>query len=286
MLTPRLSSVSAMKDIQSQLDHRRINIQKVGVKDIAYPIMLLDKAKRLQRTVANFNLYVNLPHRFKGTHMSRFIEILNQFHGQFDIKNLRLILEEMKSRLDAESAHLEIEFPYFVRQQTDHANAIGIGEYQCKMHGKLDDNYNLVLQISVPIALPQRVQNGEGLPRSPGHWGNAVVSIQYRNFIWIEDVILMVEEVIGQSHKEDKQESSGEFPTRDFWQKEMMLSVEELAKALGRKFSTHNDIRSFSVTVENLSQGYKTFAILDGPQEEETGFLMPKTSSYSLKTEA
>ena len=104
-----------MKDIQSQPDHRRINIQKVGVKDIKYPVMVLDKAKKLQRTVASFNMYVSLPHRFKGTHMSRFIEILNQFHGEFDIKNLRLILEEMKTRLDAESAHLEIEFPYFLQ---------------------------------------------------------------------------------------------------------------------------------------------------------------------------
>ena len=271
-----------MKDIQSQLDHRRINIQKVGVKDITYPIMVLDKAKRLQRTVANFNMYVNLPHRFKGTHMSRFIEILNQFHGQFDIKNLRLILEEMKSRLEAESAHLEIEFPYFVKQTAGHANAIGIGEYQCKMHGKLDENYNLVLQISVPIAPPQRVQNGEGLPRSPGHWGNAVISIQYRNFIWIEDVILMVEEVIGQSHKELEQEGSEEFPAPNVRQAEIMLSVEELAKALGRKFSSHSDILSFSVTVENLSQGYKTFAILDWPQEEGAGVLTGKSVSRQL----
>ena len=257
-----------MKDIQSQLDHRRINIQKVGVKDITYPVMVLDKAKRLQRTVANFNMYVNLPHRFKGTHMSRFIEILNQFHGQFDIKNLRLILEEMKYRLDAESAHLEIEFPYFVKQETGHANAIGIGEYSCKMHGKLDDKYNLVLQISVPIAPPQHIQNGKGLPRSPGHWGNAVISIQYRNFIWIEDIILMVEEVIRQNHKEQEQEVSKQLPPVNLGQAEMMLSVEELAKALGRKFSSHNDILSFSVTVENLSQGYKTFAILDWPQQE------------------
>ena len=188
-----------MKDIQSQRDHRHINIQKVGVKDITYPIMVLDKAKKLQRTVANFNMYVNLPHRFKGTHMSRFIEILNQFHGEFDIKNLRRILEEMKSRLDAESAHLEIEFPYFVKQETSQANAIGIGEYQCKMHGVLDENYELVLQINVPIAPQSHMQNGGGLPRSPGHWGNAVISMQYLNFIWIEDVIQMVEAVIGKS---------------------------------------------------------------------------------------
>ena len=254
-----------MKDIQSQLDHRRINIQKVGVKDITYPIMVLDKAKRLQRTVANFNMYVNLPHRFKGPHMSRFIEILNQFHGQFDIKNLRLILEEMKSRLDAESAHLEIEFPYFVKQRTTQANAIGIGEYKCKMHGRLDKNYNLVLQINVPIAPLEQIQNNEGLPRSAGHWGNVVISIQYLNFIWIEDVILMVEEVIRQNYLEQEQHNANIHAAGGLRGREMRISVEALAKALGRKFSSHGDIRSFSVTVENLSQGYKTFAILDWP---------------------
>jgi len=256
-----------MKDIQSQRDHRRINIQKVGVKDITYPVMVLDKAKKLQRTVANFNMFVNLPHRFKGTHMSRFIEILNQFHGEFDIKNLRLILEEIKSRLDAESAHLEIEFPYFVKQKMSHANAIGIGEYRCKMHGVLDEKYELVLQISIPIAAPLRIKNGKGLPRSPGHWGNAVISMQYRNFIWIEDVIQMVEEVIGQIRLTEKNKRLGDFSATDQLSGESILSVEKIAKALGRKFSANDDISRFSVTVENLSEGYKTLAILDGPQE-------------------
>jgi GTP cyclohydrolase I len=258
-----------MKDIQSQRDHRRINIQKVGVKDITYPVMVLDKAKKLQRTVATFNMFVNLPHRFKGTHMSRFIEILNQFHGEFDIKNLRLILEEMKNRLDAESAHLEIEFPYFVKQKISHANAIGIGEYQCKMHAVLDRSYELVLQISIPIAMPLRMRNGEGLPRSPGHWGNAVISIQYRNFIWIEDVIQMVEEVMGQNRMHAERQDSAVFPPADPLPAESILSVEKIAKALGRKFSDNSDIHRFSVTVENLSEGYTTFAVLDGPQEKE-----------------
>ena len=259
-----------MKDIQSQRDHRRINIQKVGVKDITYPVMVLDKAKKLQRTVANFNMFVNLPHRFKGTHMSRFIEILNQFHGEFDIKNLRLILEEMKSRLNAESAHLEIEFPYFVKQKMSHANAIGIGEYQCKMQGVLSENYELVLQISVPIASPWRMQNGAGLPRFSGHWGNAIISIQYRNFIWIEDVIQMVDEVIGQSRLIEERKKNEDSLSREHPEQEPMLSVEKIAKALGQKFNTNKDIHRFSVTVENLSEGYKTFAILDGAQAQES----------------
>lgn len=260
-----------MKDIQSQRDHRRINIQKVGVKDITYPVMVFDKTRRLQRTVANFNMYVNLPHRFKGAHMSRFIEILNQFHGQFDIKNLRLILEEMKSRLEAESAHLEIEFPYFVKQKPSHSNAIGINEYNCKMHGVLDADYELVLQINVPIASPLCFQDSEGLPRFPGHWGNVAISIRLRNFIWIEDIINMVEDVIGQDGLNDEHRDRESFPPTDHLSGESMLSVEKIAKAVGRKFSVNSDILRYSITVENLSGGYKTFAILDGPQKQAAG---------------
>ena len=254
-----------MKDIQSQFDHRRINIKKVGVKDITYPIMLLDKAKKLQRTVASFNMYVNLPHRFKGTHMSRFVEILNQYHGEIDIKNFRLILEEMKDRLDAQSAHMEIEFPYFLKQVSSHANAIGLGEYRCKMHAVLDQEYKLVMEITVPIAPSLAAQNSEGLPRSPGHWGNAVISIQCLNFIWIEDVIKMVEEVIGQNHLHGDEEQLISFSGGEL-RPSHILSVEKIVKALGSRFTGNNDILCFSITVENLAEGYKTFATLDWPE--------------------
>ena len=255
-----------MKDIQSQLDHRRINIKKVGVKDITYPIMLLDKAKKLQRTVANFNMYVNLPHRFKGTHMSRFVEILNQYHGEIDIKNFRLILEEMKDRLDAQSAHMEIEFPYFLKQAPSHANAIGLGEYRCKMHAVLDEEYKLVMEITVPIAPSLTAQESEGLPRSPGHWGNAIISLQCLNFIWIEDVIKMVEEVIGQNHLHGEDEQQVGFSESQLQAGRQLLSVEKIVKALGSRFTANDDILCFSITVENLAEGYKTFATLDWPE--------------------
>ena len=76
-----------MRDIQTERDHRKIEINKVGVKNIRYPITVLDKAKGVQHTVGSVNMYVDLPHRFKGTHMSRFIEILNKYRGEIDIKN-------------------------------------------------------------------------------------------------------------------------------------------------------------------------------------------------------
>jgi len=104
-----------MKDIQNLHDDRHINIRKVGVKTISYPVTVLDKARKIQKTVATVNMYVNLPHRFKGTHMSRFVEILNRFHGEINLRSFHLILEEMKERLDAAAAHMEIEFPYFLK---------------------------------------------------------------------------------------------------------------------------------------------------------------------------
>lgn len=262
-----------MKDIQSQHDHRRINIKKVGVKNISYPITVLDKAKKVQRTVANVTMYVNLPHRFKGTHMSRFIEILNQFHGEIDLKSFRLILEEMKRKLEAQAAHMEIDFPYFVKQGREHAGTITLREYNCRMHGALAQEDVLTLEVRVPISLPSLVQRKDGLPQSPGQWGFADIMVRYRHFFWLEDLIQMAEEVIascqmsagpagGDAGLEEAcrlQGESGNF-----------LSVEKIAKALGHRLAGHADISWFAVSVENLAEGFSTFASLQWPEPQES----------------
>jgi len=285
-----------MKDIQSQFDHRRINIKKVGVKDISYPITVLDKAKKVQRTVATVNMYVNLPHRFKGTHMSRFIEILNQFHGEIDLNSFHRILEEMKTRLEAEAAHIEIEFPYFLEKNRGEANVAGMGEYACRMHGSFADEYDLALEVTVPISPPMPGQSNEALPRSLGHWGYARVCIRFRHFIWIEDLIQMVEEVIGNScwgclsvdfdakrsnqaqqasggdvlHEAESSDCHGVVTTRSvardgFGGQRFSMSVENITKALGEVLADHPDIRWFTVSVENLAEGYSVFSSLEWP---------------------
>ena len=105
-----------MIDVQSRKDSRKINIKKVGVKGIQYPIIVLDRANGIQHVNATINMYVNLPHQFKGTHMSRFIEILNEFRGQININTFQILLK-MREKLDAKSAHMEIEFPYFIEKR-------------------------------------------------------------------------------------------------------------------------------------------------------------------------
>jgi GTP cyclohydrolase I len=234
-----------MKDIQNLHDDRRINIRKVGVKTISYPITVLDREKKLQQTVATVNMYVNLPHHFKGTHMSRFVEILNQFHGEFNLQQFRRILEEMKQRLDAEAAHLEIEFPYFLEQKPT-CGSIGTERYECRMHGSLEQTDDLVMEVDVPITLPGASSDDESLPKSKGLWGYARVAVRFNEFIWIEDLISLVQQgITGKTELSD--------------------SVETLCRQLGNALAETRAIGWFKVEVENLASGYSTFAAVEGP---------------------
>src|SRR5512136_2834024 len=103
-----------MPDMQKRRDTRNIPIDKVGVKDISYPIVVMDKNNEFQHTVARVNMFVDLPHHFKGTHMSRFIEILDAYREKIALNNMEIMLRDMKEKLEADNAHLEIEFPYFI----------------------------------------------------------------------------------------------------------------------------------------------------------------------------
>jgi len=233
-----------MKDIQNLRDDRRINIRKVGVKTISYPVTVLDKARKLQKTVATVNMYVNLPHRFKGTHMSRFIEILNRFRGEINLQSFHVILQEMKERLEAEASHLEMEFPYFMKRKTA-PGTIGMERYECRMHGSLQECDDLVLEITVPIFPPPFCTARGGLPRSMGRWGTAKVAVRFNHFIWIEDLISLIEQGLEtDTHPRD--------------------SVEAVTRALGGVLSGHPAISWFSIVVENLADGYATFASLEG----------------------
>src|SRR5215510_14148607 len=141
-----------MHDVQSQDDDRRIPIDKVGVSDLRYPITVLDRDHAVQHTIATLTLSVNLPHQFKGTHMSRFIEILNEHRGEVTIRTLPIILRVLQTRLDAETARIEVAFPYFLEREAPVSGARALMDYSCaflaRRRGEKDD---FVLRIDVPV---------------------------------------------------------------------------------------------------------------------------------------
>src|SRR5215212_110829 len=120
-----------MRDVQSQDDDRNIPIDKVGVNDLRYPITVLDRDHSVQHTIATLSLSVSLPHHFKGTHMSRFIEVLNSHKGEFTVRTIPAMLIELRQKLDAESAHMEVRFPYFLKRSAPASGATALMDYQC-----------------------------------------------------------------------------------------------------------------------------------------------------------
>lgn len=237
--------VLQMKDIQSLHDSRRINIRKVGVKSVTYPIIVLDKASTTQSTLARMNMYVSLPHQFKGTHMSRFIEILNRFHGRFNLKMFRSILEEMKTRLEAEAAHLEMAFPYFCTISSGQGTP-GLERYDCRLHGSLATDFDLMVEVEVPIQLP--AQGGtEKEDFSPGVWGSITAAVRMKHFLWIEDLIELVEQ--GATAQSVRSET-----------------VESMCRRVSAVLHATGSFQWYKVVVKNRTTGYSTFASSEWPE--------------------
>ncbi len=178
-----------MKDVQSQSDDRNIPIDRVGVKGLRYPITVLDRARRKQHTVASVNMYVNLPHRFRGTHMSRFVEILSEHRDALHIDTIGDILEKMKDRLDAEEAHMEVAFPYFIEKKAPASGTASLMEYGCTYVGTLGRDRDFILGVSVPVTTV--CPCSKEISDRGAHNQRSVVTIhaRFRKFIWIEELV-------------------------------------------------------------------------------------------------
>ncbi len=184
-----------MKDIQSLPDDRNLPIDKVGIKNLRYPITVLDRRIGYQHTVASINMYVDLPHRNKGTHMSRFVEILNDYRLELSLKKISDILAEMKTHLNAESAHIDITFPYFIEKNAPVSDAKGLMDYDCTIRGHSgpDGRVDLISKVVVPISSVCPCSKEIAECGAHNQRGKVCLQVRFKRFIWIEDMIEVVE---------------------------------------------------------------------------------------------
>ncbi|MFZ7126421.1 MAG: GTP cyclohydrolase FolE2 [Desulfobacterales bacterium] len=184
-----------MKDIQSLPDYRNLPIDKVGIKNLRYPITVLDRRNGYQHTVASINMYVDLPHRTKGTHMSRFVEILNAYRLELSLKKISDILAEMKTHLNAASAHIEISFPYFIEKKAPVSRAKGLMDYTCSIRGNSgpDGKVDLISKVVVPISSVCPCSKEISECGAHNQRGEVTLQVRFKRFIWIEDMIELVE---------------------------------------------------------------------------------------------
>jgi GTP cyclohydrolase I len=183
-------------DVQSHEDLRRIAIDKVGIKDIRYPVVVRDRSGREQHTVARLNMYVGLPHNFKGTHMSRFVEILNRHEYEITVDSFKRMIYETNTALDAQIAHIEMIFPYFVEKAAPISKVKSLIDYDVTFIGQyLDDEARISLRVVVPITTLCPCSKGISAYGAHNQRSHVTVLVLLQGFMWIEEVIEMVESV-------------------------------------------------------------------------------------------
>jgi len=189
-----------MKDIQNNHDDRRIPIKKAGIKHLRYPIVVLDRKNKSQHTVADLNMYVDLPHNFKGTHMSRFVEIINSFQGKVSVHKLDHLLKEMIQKFDSEIAHLEIKFPYFLEKTAPVSGSVSQMKYDCALTAALDatkkdgnKGIDLIMEVAVPVTT--LCPCSKEISDKGAHNQRSVVTIKCRTnaLVWLEELIEVAE---------------------------------------------------------------------------------------------
>ncbi|AEH50153.1 GTP cyclohydrolase FolE2 [Pseudothermotoga thermarum] len=240
-----------MKDVQSQPDRRNIYLQRVGIKGLLYPITVMDRQKGFQDTVATINMYVDLPVQFRGTHMSRFVEVLNKYHLGIDPRVLGELLEELRKKLKAKTAVVEIEFPYFMTKKAPVTNAEGFVSYTCRIFGqKTEEGCDFTFSVGVPVMT--LCPCSKEISDRGAHNQRAVawVHVKSKRLIWFEELIQIAEESASAPVFTVLKRPDEKFLTEHAYDNPRF--VEDLAREIALRLKSDKRIEWYKVEVESF----------------------------------
>jgi GTP cyclohydrolase I len=184
----------SIADVQSSPDTRCIPIKKVGIKDIRHPVRVSDRSGGEQHTIASFSMFVNLPHNFKGTHMSRFVEILNKHEREITVRSFKDMLAEMTELLEAESGHIEMAFPYFVSKKAPISGVESLMDYDVTFIGEIHHGKpRMIIKVIVPVTSLCPCSKKISDYGAHNQRSHVTLTARTRGFVWIEDLIDLVE---------------------------------------------------------------------------------------------
>jgi GTP cyclohydrolase I len=245
---PQLDPIA---DVQSTPDTRRLQIDKVGIKDMRHPVLVKDRSEGVQHTIANFNMYVELPHNFKGTHMSRFVEILNSQDMEISVDSFKGMLAEMSTRLEAERGFIEMSFPYFINKSAPISGVKSLMDYQVTFIGEIKNGQDIMtIKVIVPVTSlcpcsKEISQYGAHNQRS-----HVTLTVRTNTFVWIEDLIDLVEkqascELYGLLKRPDEK-----YVTERAYENPKF--VEDMVRDIAAKLNTDARIDAYVVESENF----------------------------------
>jgi GTP cyclohydrolase I len=181
--------------VQGSADSRRLAINKVGIKSIRHPVRVLDKTGGVQHTIATFNMYVGLPHNFKGTHMSRFVEILNAREREISVESFEDMLRDMVKRLEAETGHVEMAFPYFINKEAPVSKVQSLMDYEVTFIGEVraGNQYLQTTRVVVPVTSLCPCSKKISERGAHNQRSHVTISARTNDFVWIEELVQLVE---------------------------------------------------------------------------------------------
>ncbi|ROR29724.1 GTP cyclohydrolase FolE2 [Inmirania thermothiophila] len=261
---------AGIADVQSSHDTRRIPIDRVGIKDIRHPVRVRDRSDGEQHTVASFDMYVNLPHNFKGTHMSRFVEILNRHEREISVDSIRDMLCEMVQVLEAEAGHIEMRFPYFVNKRAPVTGVESLMDYDVTLTAELlDGQVRTWIQVVVPVTslCPcSKEISDRGAHNQRSH---VTVRVRTRGFVWIEELIELVEqeascELFGLLKRPDEK-----YVTERAYDNPKF--VEDMVRDVAARLNADDRIAAYVVESENFESihNHSAYAMIDRDKEAE-----------------
>jgi len=242
--------VKPLTDKQNEPDVRGLRIDKVGVRGLKIPLQVRDRTHELQNTVATVGLFVDLPKEFKGTHMSRFVEVLNSHGSVVHVENIPDMLREMQKRLHARSAHLEMEFPYFLVKKAPVSGKEGVLDYTVRFDATLngrDLDFLLTVKVNVTTLCPC----SKAISRYGAHNQRGEVTVQLRSekVVWIEEVIALVEaSASSEMYSLLKREDEKAVTERAY---ENPVFVEDLVRNVALRLNARADVGWYKVEAEN-----------------------------------
>jgi GTP cyclohydrolase IB len=265
-------SIHPIADVQGSADLRQIPINKVGIKNIFHPVRIKERAGGEQHTVANFNMYVDLPHNFKGTHMSRFVEILNDHEREISVKSFRDMMSELTLRLDAASGHIEMTFPYFVTKKAPVSGVESLMDYQASLIGERKGSESIIwAKVVVPVTSLCPCSKKISAYGAHNQRSHVTICVKIEGFVWLEELIELAEqeascELFGILKRPDEK-----------WVTERAYDnpkfVEDLVRDIAVRLNSDERIRAYTVESENFESihNHSAYAMIqrdkdvDGP---------------------
>ena len=257
-----------IEDVQGSADTRQIAINKVGIKDIRHPVRVRDRSDGEQHTVATFNMYVYLPHNFKGTHMSRFVAILNNHEREITVSSFKDMLAEMAGLLESEVGHIEMSFPFFVNKRAPVTGVESLMDYEVTLIGEIRDGKpEMSSRVVVPVTslCPcSRKISDYGAHNQRSH---VTVTVRAEDFVWIEDIIDLVEqeassELYGLLKRPDEK-----FVTERAYNNPKF--VEDMVRDVAGRLNDDERITAYTVEAENFESihNHSAYALIERDKE-------------------